>query len=132
MHQWWIVRRNKRQYGFILEWIVMIPGACLRRCGAQFGNNFTRHRFPVNLHQCLYLYVLNKPRVDYTLARGPLSRGPSEARGPLQARGQIGSNQSNYLRPARAVPTFQRGGGRAVIPLRFSDCFCSFFVCCSK
>ena len=25
-------------------------------------------RFPVNLHQGLYLYVLEKPRVDYTLA----------------------------------------------------------------
>ena len=35
------------------------------------GNNFSRPRFPVNLHQGLYLYVLDKPRVDYTLARGP-------------------------------------------------------------
>ena len=41
----------------------------------QIGNNFSRPRFPVNLHQGLYLYVLDKPRVDYTLARGPLKRG---------------------------------------------------------
>ena len=30
-----------------------------------------------NFHQGLYLYVLDKLRVDYTLARGPLGAGPS-------------------------------------------------------
>ena len=40
-------------------------------------NNFSRPRFPVNLHQGLYLYVLDKPRVDYPLTRGPLRRGPN-------------------------------------------------------
>ena len=29
----------------------------------------------INLHRGLYLYVLDKPRVDYTLARGTLRRG---------------------------------------------------------
>ena len=53
------------------------------------GNKFGRPRFSVNLHQGLYLYVLDKARVDYTLARGPLRRGAQ-----LGALGPIG------LRPA--------------------------------
>ena len=36
------------------------------------GNKFSQPRFPVNLHQGLYLYVPDKTRVDYTLAQGPL------------------------------------------------------------
>ena len=32
----------------------------------QIRNNFSRPRFPVNLHQCLYLYVLDKPRVEHS------------------------------------------------------------------
>ena len=36
------------------------------------GNNISRPRFPVNLHQGLYLHVLDKLIVDYTLARGPI------------------------------------------------------------
>ena len=66
--------------------------ASLRRCRAQFGNNFIWPRFPVNLHQGLYLYVLYKPRVCYTLAQGPLRRGAQ-----LGAIGPIG------LRPALIV-----------------------------
>ena len=41
------------------------------------GNNFSWPWFPVNLHQGLYLYVLDKPRVDYTLVWGPLGVGPN-------------------------------------------------------
>ena len=36
------------------------------------SNNVIGPRFPVNLHQGLYLYVLDNPRADYTLARGPI------------------------------------------------------------
>ena len=32
------------------------------------GNNFSQPRFPVNLHQGLYLYVLDKPIVGGPLA----------------------------------------------------------------
>ena len=56
------------------------------------GNNFSRPRFPINLHQGLYLYVLDKPRVDYILARDTLRRGAQ-----LEAIGPIG------LRPALLV-----------------------------
>ena len=47
------------------------------------GNNFSRPRFPVNLHQGLYLYVLDKLRVDYTQrwtqlgAIGPMGLRPA-------------------------------------------------------
>ena len=49
------------------------------------GNNFSRPRFPVNLHQgiSIYLYVLDKPRVD------PLRRGA-----------QLGAISPIGLRPA--------------------------------
>ena len=47
------------------------------------GNNFSRPRFPVNLHQGLYLYVLDKPRVDYTLAWGPIGNNFSRPRFPV-------------------------------------------------
>ena len=41
----------------------------------------------MNLHQGLYLYVLDKPRVDYTLAQGPLRRGAQlGAIGPIGLR----------------------------------------------
>ena len=39
------------------------------------GAGPSRPRLQVNLHQDLYLHVLDKPTVDYTLARGPLRRG---------------------------------------------------------
>ena len=39
--------------------------------------------FPVNLHQGLYLCVLDKPRVDYTLARGPVGTNFSQPRFPV-------------------------------------------------
>ena len=55
------------------------------------GNNFSRPRFPVNMHQGLYLYVLDKPRVDYTLARGPLMRGAPLCAGLPYAHDPIGN-----------------------------------------
>ena len=48
-----------------------------------------RHWFPVHMHQGLYLYVLDQPRVYYTLVRGPLSRGAQ-----LGAIGPIGLRQA--------------------------------------
>ena len=42
-----------------------------------FGNSFIRPRFQVNLHRGVYLYVLDKTIVDYTLARGSLDAGPN-------------------------------------------------------
>ena len=51
------------------------------------GSNFSRPRFPVNLHQGLYLYVLDKPKLNYTLPRGPLKRGTQlGAIGPIDLR----------------------------------------------
>ena len=70
--------------------IEMYAGQAVGSAG-HIENNFSRPRFPVNLLG-LYLYVLDKPRVDYTLARGPLRRGAQ-----LRAIGPIG------LRPALDV-----------------------------
>ena len=50
-------------------------GPALGGVGGPIGNNFSRSRFPVNLQQRLYLYVLDKPRVDYTLAQSPFMGG---------------------------------------------------------
>ena len=44
----------------------------LHSSAGAIGNKFCRPRFPVNLYQGLYLYVLDKPRVDYTLAQEQL------------------------------------------------------------
>ena len=49
----------------------------LKGCMGPIRNNYSRPRFPVNLHQGMYLYVVDKPRVDYTLTRGPLGTGPN-------------------------------------------------------
>ena len=60
------------------------------------GNSFIRCSFPDNLHQGLYMYVLDKPRVDYTLARAPFS-----------ASCPIGSSWSNWhnVGPGSEHPT---------------------------
>ena len=55
------------------------------------GTISVRPRFPANLHQGLYLCVLDKTRVGYTLARGPLRRGA-----------QLGTIGPIGFRPARA------------------------------
>ena len=59
------------------------------------GAGPSRPRLQVNLHQGLYLYVLDKPTVDYTLARGPLRRGA-----------QLRAIRTIILRPALACVIF--------------------------
>ena len=70
---------------------VCIEGRALGVVGP-IRNNFSRPRLPVNLHQGLYLYVLDKLRVDYTLAQGPLRCGAQ-----LGAIGPIGLRSALYV-----------------------------------
>ena len=44
---------------------------------------FQSAQVPNNLHQGLYLYVLDNLRVDYTLARGPIGNSFSRPRFPV-------------------------------------------------
>ena len=73
------------------EWLAWLTSNC-GRIGAIGLGPQQWPRFPCNLQQGLYLYVLDKPRIDYTLARGPLRR-----------RTQLGPIGPIGLRPARYV-----------------------------
>ena len=55
------------EMGFYL----VASGPALEGAGPKWEQFQSAQFFPVNLHQGLYLYIFDKPRVDYTLARGP-------------------------------------------------------------
>ena len=56
--------------------LLLLLRAGLTRCGAQLGT-ISVGPGSQSMHQGLYLYVLDKQRVDYSLVQGPISLRPA-------------------------------------------------------